>query len=116
MSRLPSKDASCDRDVVRCDLKQVVINIRGGGTFRCRDDRALVPIAAHRIGSPLDGELRTEDASLGGKLLDDDITTAGELPRVEWCGTVHEAEATKAVIETVRDVADPPGLAYSRMP
>jgi hypothetical protein len=84
-----------------------VINIFGGGTFRRRDDRPLVPVAAHRVGSPLHRELRTEDTSLCGKLFDDDMATAGKLPRVERCGTVHESWATRAFIETVRDVADP---------
>ena len=91
LSRLPSQDASGDRDVIRCDLKQVVINIVGGGTFRRRDDRPLVPVASHRVGSPLHRELRTEDTALRGKLFDDDMATAGKLPRVERCGTVHES-------------------------
>ena len=109
LSRLPPQDASGDGDIVRCNLKQVVINIVSGGAFRRRNDRPLVSIASNRVGSPLDRELRAEDASLRGKLFDDDIATAGELPRVERCGTVHEARATRAFIEAVRDVADPPG-------
>ena len=109
LSRLPPQDTSGNRDVIRGDLKQVVINIVGGGAFRRRDDGALVAIAPNRVGSPLDRELRAENASLGRKLFDDDIATAGELPRVERRGTVHEVRATRAFIEAVRDVADPPG-------
>jgi hypothetical protein len=65
-----------------------------------------VPIASNGIRSSLDGELGAVDTTFGRKLLDDDVPAAGKLPGIEWCGTVHAAEATRAVNEMVRDVAD----------
>jgi hypothetical protein len=85
-----------------------MIDIFRRGALRRRDDRPLVSVAANRVRSPLDAKLRAEDTPLAGKLFNDDIPTAGKLPRVERCGTVHGAQATRAFIETVRDVADPP--------
>ncbi len=109
MSRLPAENAACNRDIVGRDLKQVLINVRRRSAFRRRDYGALMSIAADRIGPPLDRELGAKYAALGRKLLDNDVSTAGQLPGVEWCGTDHAAGATGAFIETVRDVADLPG-------
>ena len=106
MSRLPAKDAAGDGDIVRGDLKQVVIDVRARCALRRCNHGTHVSIAANGIGPSLDRKLRAEDAVLGRKLLDDDVSTAGKLPGVEWCWTHHGAEATGAFIVTVRDVAD----------
>ena len=109
MSRLPPKNAAGDGDIVRRDLKQVVIDVCARCAFRRCNHGTLVSIAANGIGPSLDRELRAKHAAFGRKLLDDDISTARKLPGVEWCWTHHGAEATGAFIVTVRDVADLPG-------